>query len=221
MPGAYSGRMNSSSPSSLLPLAQRHQVRVLIIPGLRDSGATHWQTWLQSQYRGAVRVQQRDWCAPELDEWAQRITDTLARFGPHTQWIAAAHSFGCLALARHLALHAQPPDGLGGIRAALMVAPADPVKFDVAHHLPTDGLHIPATVIGSEDDPWMPLERAQTWAQAWGARFQNLGAVGHINTESGFGPWPLARYKVDQMIRDQQRARRLDRVHPMELSYAV
>lgn len=222
MRATYSGRMNQPSPS-LLPIAQRHQVRVLIIPGLRDSGPAHWQTWLQSQYRGAVRVQQRDWFAPKLDEWAERITETLSRFGQHTQWIAVAHSFGCLALARHLALHAQSQsqEGQGGIRAALMVAPADPVKFDVAHRLPTDGLHIPATVVGSEDDPWMPLDRARTWAQAWGARFQNLGAVGHINTESGFGPWPLARYKVDQMIRDQQRARRLDRVHPMELSYAV
>lgn len=205
----------------VLPTAPRHQVRVLIVPGLRNSGPTHWQTWLQSQYRNAVRVQQRDWLAPDIDEWAQRITDTIGRHGPHVQWVAAAHSFGCLALARHLAQVPTGNDQAGGIRAALMVAPADPVKFDVSHRLPTDGLHIPATVIGSEDDPWMPLDRARAWAHAWGAKFQNLGAVGHINTESGFGPWPLARYKVDQMIRHQQRQRRLDLVHPMELSYAI
>ena len=29
--------------------------RVLIIPGLHDSGPTHWQTWLQGQYRDARR----------------------------------------------------------------------------------------------------------------------------------------------------------------------
>lgn len=198
-------------------------IRVLIVPGLNDSGPAHWQTWLQTQYRGAVRVKQAQWDQPDLDAWADRIKQPLARHPIDTTWIAVAHSFGCLALARHLALRpsqagvAHP----GGIQAALMVAPADPIKFGVSSRLPTHGLGIPSTLIGSENDPWMPLERAQFWAQLWGTRFQNLGEVGHINTESGFGPWPLARFKVDQMIRDQQRQRRLDRAHPMELSYAV
>lgn len=213
--------MNSPAPS-LLHTAPRHQVRVLIIPGLRNSGAAHWQSWLQSQYRGAVRVKQADWLEPHLQTWAHQIKQTLARHHPQTEWIAVAHSFGCLALARYLADQAQEHGAAhDGIRAALMVAPADPIKFDVVDQLPTDGLHIPATVIGSEDDPWMPLSRAREWAHTWGARFQNLGAAGHINTESGFGPWPWARYQVDQMIRDQQRQHRLDRAHPMELSYAI
>ncbi|WP_349677421.1 alpha/beta hydrolase, partial [Aquabacterium sp. UBA2148] len=34
-------------PSARQP---RRSVRVLIVPGLRDSGPAHWQTWLQSQY---------------------------------------------------------------------------------------------------------------------------------------------------------------------------
>ncbi|HYR24687.1 MAG TPA: alpha/beta hydrolase [Aquabacterium sp.] len=208
-----SHRLQSRTPGS--------PVRVLIVPGLRDSGEAHWQTWLQSQYRGAVRVQQQDWHQPDLQRWAQTITDTLARHDPRTEWVAAAHSFGCLALARHLLQRRARAPQEGGIRAALLVAPADPIKFGVSHLLPTDGLGIPTTLIGSEDDPWMPLSRAQEWARAWGAGFQNLGAVGHINTESGFGPWPLARYKVDHLIRHQQRQHRLERVHPMELSYAI
>ena len=61
------------------------------------------------------------------------------------------------------------------------------------------------SVIGSEDDPWMPLDRARDWAHTWGGGFVNLGRVGHINTESGFGPWPLARQKVDHLVRQQQR----------------
>ena len=65
------------------------------------------------------------------------------------------------------------------------------------------GQRIESTVIGSENDPWMPLHRARSWADRWGAQFMNPGEVGHINTDAGFGPWPLARYKVDQMIRSQ------------------
>lgn len=197
-------------------------VRVLVIPGLHDSGPVHWQTWLQGQYRGAARVKQSDWARPDLDAWAAQIARTIERASATTTWIAVAHSFGCLALARYLRelKPAQASSG-GGIRAALLVAPADPIKFSVVDKLATPGLGVPATVIGSENDPWMPLPRAREWAHHWGARFVNLGAAGHINTESGFGPWPLARFQVDQMIRDQQRQRRIERAHPMELNYAI
>lgn len=208
--------------SSLLTHFRGDPVRVLVIPGLRDSGPAHWQSWLQTQYKGAVRVKQQDWMQPDLDVWAAQIQRTIDRAGRHTRWVAVAHSFGCLALAHHLAQReAASHASEYGIQSALLVAPADPVKFEVSHRLPRQGLGIPATVIGSENDPWMRLVNAQEWARHWGARFQHIGQAGHINTESGFGPWPLARFKVDQLIRDQQRQRRLDRAHPMELTYAI
>jgi len=210
--------MTASSPS-LFTRFQGDQVRVLVIPGLRDSGPAHWQTWLQTQYKGAVRVKQQDWHHADLDAWADQIQRTIDRAGRQATWVAVAHSFGCLALAHHLAQRSAQPGR--GIQSALLVAPADPVKFEVAHRLPQQGLGIPATVVGSENDPWMQLDDAREWAHRWGAGFQHIGQAGHINTESGFGPWPLARFKVDQLIRDQQRQRRLDRAHPMELNYAV
>lgn len=201
---------------------QGQPLRVLVIPGLRNSGDAHWQTWLQGQYRGAVRVQQDDWERPDVEAWSQRIAQTIARSSPETEWVAVAHSFGCLALTHHLARHAasSKPDA-GRIRSALLVAPADPDKFGVGDQLPAEGLGIASTLIASETDPWMPLERARLWAHAWGSRLVNLGDAGHINVDSGYGPWPLARYWVDHLIRDQQRARRLQRAHPMELNYAV
>ena len=203
--------MNTASP-----------IRVLIIPGLHNSGETHWQTWLEGQYKGAVRVKQTHWDQPDLDAWSARIGQTLSRARPDTQWIAVAHSFGCLALAHYLAnqTHKQLESG-PQIHTALMVAPADPIKFGLAHRLPQSGLGLASTVIGSENDPWMPLQRAREWADRWGARFQNLGEAGHINTESGHGPWPLARFKVDEMIRHLQRQRRIERAHPMEFSFAL
>jgi predicted alpha/beta hydrolase family esterase len=202
-------------------LYQGEPVRVLIVPGLNDSGPGHWQTWLQTQYRGAVRVKQSRWDQPDLDKWAEQIGRVIDSHPANVSWVVAAHSFGCLALARYLGQHKPDLTQAGGIHSALLVAPADPVKFEVEDLLPRTGLGIPATVIASENDPWMPLNRAQLWARHWSARFQNLGEVGHINTESGFGPWPLARFKVDQLIRDLQRQRRIDRAHPLELSYAV
>lgn len=183
-------------------MSQRHEPRLLIIPGLRDSGPAHWQTWLESLHRGSARVQQDDWHAPELDRWAQRIGETLAANGPGP-WIAVAHSFGCLALARHLA------DGQAhGIAAALLVAPADPNRFGIDEARLTHRLPLPSTLIASDTDPWMSAATARRWAQRWGAHGLNLGDAGHINAEAGFGPLPLARRWV---LAQAQRLRRIER----------
>lgn len=198
---------------------QGQPLRVLVIPGLHDSGEAHWQTWLHGQYRGALRVRQDDWTRPDLAAWSRRIGRTIERAPAGTQWVAVAHSFGCLALAHFLTNEAER--AAQHVRSALLVAPADPNKFDLVDQLPRHGLGRPTTLIGSETDPWMPLDRARLWAQTWGSRFVNLGDAGHINTDSGYGPWPLARYWVDHLIRDQQRERRLERAHPLELHYAI
>lgn len=165
--------------------------RLLIIPGLHDSGPAHWQTWLQSQHRDALRVTQRDPSKPELERWAERIQRTLEAAGPG-EWLAVAHSFGCLALARHLADHPDTP-----IREALLVAPAEPDKFGIAEALPHQRLPRRTRLIASSTDPWMSAASAARWAYRWGASFSNLGPVGHINAEAGFGPFPLAKSWIE------------------------
>lgn len=168
-----------------------HPPRLLIIPGLHDSGPTHWQTWLQGQYRDALRVTQRDPSQPDLERWAARIQRTLEAAGPG-EWLAVAHSFGCLALARHLADRADSP-----IREALLVAPAEPDKFGIAEALPHQRLPRRTRLIASSTDPWMSAASAARWAYRWGASFSNLGPVGHINAEAGFGPFPLAKSWIE------------------------
>jgi len=189
-------------------------VRLLIVPGLHSSGPAHWQTWLEAHFRSAVRVQQDDWARAELDRWAARVGDTVARH-PGTRWVAVAHSFGCLALARYLEL------GGGGVHAALLVAPADPEKFSVESLLPAERLDIPSVLVGSETDPWMRLDRARQWARRWGAQFINLGDVGHINVDAGFGPLPPAKTLSELLIQRVERTRRIERAHPLELSFAI
>jgi predicted alpha/beta hydrolase family esterase len=194
---------------------QRDPVRLLVIPGLNDSGPAHWQSWLQAHFgRHAVRVDQDDWASADLSRWAQRIEMTMARH-PGSRWIAAAHSFGCLALLRHLA------QGGEGVLAALLVAPADPAKFGVAGKLPLSRLAIPSVLLASETDPWMKFESASIWARVWGSQLISLGDAGHINTEAGFGPLPQARSLVEAMVQRLERERRIDRAHPLKLSFAI
>jgi predicted alpha/beta hydrolase family esterase len=206
-------------------------VRLLLIPGLHDSGPAHWQSWLQRQYRGAARVRQRHWHTPDLAAWSEQIERTVNQAPAGTRWVAVAHSFGSLALVDHLAQRSTSSPNTthsatqratqNAIHSALIVAPANPAKFGLDTRLHTGGLGIPALVMGSENDPWMPLEVGRQWAEGWGAHFLNLGPAGHVNVESGHGAWPWIRWKVDHLLRDQHRALRLQRAHPMELSYAV
>ncbi len=200
-------------------------VRVLMVPGLHDSGPGHWQTHLQHGLRGAVRVQQDDWSAPVLERWVQRIDQTLAREKPGP-WVAVAHSFGCLALVRWLQtaqLRGERRDGAAGkgVHAALLVAPADPLKFGVVEALPCEPLRISSTLVASRSDPWMGFGSAVTWSRAWGSRLVDMGDAGHINVASGHGPWPLAKQLVERKIQGLHRDRRLERAHPMELSFAI
>lgn len=189
--------------------------RLLIIPGLRDSGPAHWQSWLQSQYRDARRVVQRDFSSPELQRWAERIHVSLQDAGPG-KWIAVAHSFGCLALARYLADHPETP-----IAQALLVAPAEPDRFGLAELLPRRRLPVASTLVASQNDPWMSAASAQRWAQRWGSSFTNLGEVGHINAEAGFGPFPLAKRWVESARARLARQHRAEHTHVLEWSFAV
>ena len=87
----------------------------------------------------------------------------------------------------------------------MLVAPADPDRFDqngVKHsdgigisdsiraQIPIDALPVPSMLIASDNDPWIKLSDAKQWAECWGSQTFTLKDAGHINTSSGFGPWP-------------------------------
>ena len=180
-------------------------VRVLVIPGLHDSGPTHWQSWLQRGCRHSVRVQQDDWSVPDLQRWADRIDETLAA-QPPARWIAVAHSFGCLALMRYLAARSEGSAPDQGVGSALLVAPADPDRFGIAPLLSTHRLAIDSVLIASETDPWMSFGKAAGWARHWRSTLINLGDAGHINVDSGHGALPVAMAVVRQMTDRTRRA---------------
>lgn len=176
----------------------------LIIPGLHNSGHDHWQTWFETHVPGSVRVIQRDWKDANLPDWSGRVRREINRI-PGKLFLVA-HSFGVLAAVQAAQDHA---DRIGG---ALLVAPADPERFGVADYLPLEPLAFNSVVVASTNDPWMRHDRAAHWADLWGSDFVSLGAVGHINADSGFGPWPEGLALLQRLRR--QHAARLDQVSP-------
>jgi uncharacterized protein len=185
--------------------------RIVIVPGLGGSGETHWQTHLQRSLPNTTRVQQDDWEKPELAPWVQRLVDVMEEInGPA---VLVAHSLGC-PLVAHLAL--RRPDL--SIKGALLVAPAD---VDSARHTPKqthDFAPIPrcrlpfrSIVVASTNDPYITMKRASELATAWGADFVNAGPVGHINVDSGFGPWTEGQRMVKSLIAGAGSARSQNR----------
>jgi hypothetical protein len=162
---------------------------VLILPGWGDSGPGHWQSLWERANPGFSRVVQRDWEYPIRTEWVEVLDREIRAAGGEV--ILVAHSLGCITMA-HWARSGSRP-----IRGALLVAPPDvehpdfpPVTEGFAP-IPRERLAFPSIVVASRNDPFGDFERSRALAQAWGSRFVDAGNSGHVNTDAGFGPWPL------------------------------
>jgi predicted alpha/beta hydrolase family esterase len=153
---------------------------VIFVPGLRNSGPDHWQTHWQMQVAGATRVEQPDWNSTDLDLWAETVAAAVADID---RPLVIAHSFGCFAVLAAVARGAN----IGG---ALLVAPADLGRYTFDDRIPWRKLEFPTTLVASTDDPWIKLTRAGELASLWGSRLVVYRDAGHINVESGHGPWP-------------------------------
>jgi predicted alpha/beta hydrolase family esterase len=174
--------------------------QVIVVPGLGGVGDEHWQARWVRERAGAVMVRQRDWERPERDEWVAALDATIRQAtGPV---VLVAHSLGCHTLAHWAAEHTAP------VRAALLVAPPD-IEHSAAHGAPIAGfgppaagpLPFPAVLAASRTDPWSGLDASRRLAERWGARFVDLGDAGHVNTDSGHGPWPEGDELFDELLR--------------------
>jgi predicted alpha/beta hydrolase family esterase len=56
--------------------------------------------------------------------------------------------------------------------------------------VPRDPLPFPAVLIASRDDSYADYLESEKLAHDWHAELVDAGASGHINDESGHGPWP-------------------------------
>ncbi|HEY6527514.1 MAG TPA: alpha/beta hydrolase [Cellvibrionaceae bacterium] len=176
--------------AELTQVIGRHSV--LIVPGLDNSDAQHWQSLWQKQLPRSKRIELDDWTTPDLEKWCNAIE--LILNASKTPLILIAHSFGALASAR---IAGQFPEKIAGL---LLVAPADPDKFFLADQLPRKVLAVKTQVIASTNDPWMQVEKAAHWASLWGAKFLPIENLGHINSASNLGTWPKGIEQLRTLI---------------------
>ena len=164
-------------------------VDILIIPGLGGSGPDHWQSRWQAKLPNATRVEQADWDHPDAADWTARIVEATARC--ERPVVAVAHSLGVIALARAAQRLGQP------LAAAFLVAPPSdrtvagiPAIDPAFRPFPTASLPFKSLLVGSRNDPYATPDETAALADRWGSTFVDAGEAGHINHESGHGPWP-------------------------------
>lgn len=187
------------------------KARVLMIPGLWNSGPQHWQTAWERQNPDYSRIMQRDWEHPVCDEWTRTVDTYLrslrASAGAGQPVVLVGHSLGCATIVHWANRYgAQNPDSLPVIRGAMLVGPSDvqapsyPKEASGFEPMPLQPLPFRSTVIASSNDPFVTLERARLFADTWGSKFVCIGDAGHINADSGYGPWPKGKQYLEELL---------------------
>ncbi len=165
---------------------------LLIIPGLGGSGPDHWQRRWGQKLSTARMVAQEDWDAPKRDLWVANILREIEASSRPVALIG--HSLGALAAAQALAAHEGDK-----VKAAFLVAPPDldapglregPIDPGFKEKAPQAALQVPGVLVASRSDPFADWAYAERLADVWALDLADAGDAGHINAESGHGPWP-------------------------------
>ncbi len=178
---------------------------ILLVPGLRDHVPEHWQTLLEARLPNAVSVPPLEHDKLSLAARVAALDHALAAIeGPV---ILVAHSAGVMITVHWAQRHARK------IHGALLATPPDfeqplpagyPTQDALAQNgwfpAPREPLPFPCIVAGSRNDPLARFERVAEMAQEWGARFVDLGEVGHLNPAAGYGEWPQAETLIRELL---------------------
>jgi hypothetical protein len=163
---------------------------ILMVAGYENSGPDHWQSRWERQLSTARRVEQASWTEPKRSEWVARVVTEVSR--SKRPVVLVAHSLGVPTVA-----HAAAQLKGSNVRGAFLVGLPDVEKPDLIPEvdldfgpIPLDPLPFPSVLIASRTDPYCAYDKAEDVAYAWGSAIVDAGDAGHINTESGHGPWP-------------------------------
>jgi predicted alpha/beta hydrolase family esterase len=172
-------------------------VAFLIVHGLEGSGPEHWQTWLAGRLRErGLEVAYPDLPEadnPRLERWLEALHGELARF-PAAETTVICHSLGSL-----LWLHHGADRPVQQVARALLVTPPQPDDDDPQspgfRPVPLDREGVAAAaaetfLVCSTDDPWISPEASRRIGETIGVSIDWVENGGHVNTASGYGPWP-------------------------------
>lgn len=166
------------------------QVDILILPGMSGGGVNYWYERWARKLKTARRIEQKSWDYPDSSDWCQQVVRAVEQATQPV--VLIAHSLGVIT-----AIHAAPSFPHQKVIGAYFVAPPDMdhlveefPQTSTFSPVPTAPLNFPSILVASNNDPYCSFEKAEDMSFAWGSKFESAGASGHINAESGQGPWP-------------------------------
>lgn len=182
-------------------------VDILMVPGWTGSGPDHWQTRWEARLKTARRVVQDDWDTVDLARWTGRLIEAVAAASRPV--VLVAHSCGVPTV-----VHAAPRLPDRRVVAAFLVAPpseasaaALPGTDPAFTPFPREPLPFLSLLVASRNDAHCSFDTAGAFAAAWGSTLVDAGEVGHLNTESGHGPWPEGVMRLGLFLQSVGRAR--------------
>jgi uncharacterized protein len=165
----------------------------LILHGLGGSGPGHWQTWLAARLRAdGERVAYPDLPDPDLPSlpaWRAALDGELTVL-PAGETIVVCHSLACLLWLHHVA-----DGGAQADRALLVAPPSEGAELpEIAGFFPVSlpALAHGARLVCSDNDPYCPEGAPGLYGEPLGIPVDVLPGGGHVNPETGYGPWPAA-----------------------------
>ena len=99
--------------------------------------------------------------------------------------VLIAHSAGCITTVTWAGRHTGP------VLGALLVTPPH-----LGGVVPREKLPFRATLVASRTDPYTTFAQFERFAADWGAELVDAGDAGHVETASGYGPWPAGERLV-------------------------
>jgi predicted alpha/beta hydrolase family esterase len=181
----------------------------VLLHGIDGSGPGHWQRWLADELTGAGREVRfpdlPDASAPELNPWLDAIDAALSGLNDDA-FDVVAHSLGAIAWLHHAVRWSAAREGVSAsaesaplpARVALVAPPSPdrlksvapgfaPVPMDIdAVRRAADG----TVLVGGDNDPHCPRGIAQVYGVPLKMAATVIPGAGHLNTASGYGPWP-------------------------------
>ncbi len=177
---------------------------ILIVPGYGDSGPEHWQTYWQRQFPNSMRVVQKDWFNVEREEWVNTLDSAIQL--AKAPIILVGHSLGASTILIW-ANSEQSKKNLHKIKGALLVALPDPqsdafraLKIKGFEEVPLTQLPFPSILVASENDPFLSINKAHSYARCLGSELINIGNQGHIGDDSKLRDWEEGKQLLMKLL---------------------
>jgi predicted alpha/beta hydrolase family esterase len=162
--------------------------RALIVPGLYNSDANHWQSVWEQNIPRSRRILMHDWSTADWVKWRNSIIASLINIDEPV--VIIAEGFGALAAASIVAEYPEK------IIAAFLVDPADPDEFDLRKKIPKQHLSAPTKIVIRSQSQ----NRAALLAALWSTDLSNAPAL----VATTF--WPEGIQALQRLISKTQRS---------------